>query len=352
MSTLSVYDLDYHAFAEKMHAPHEKGYINEIWHYLYRECVHDFNAMVSLPTALRTRLVETFTIEQPRSVAQVSSPDGNTRKDVLVMADGQHVEVVLLKYRHRFSACVSTQVGCACGCAFCATGQIGYVRDLSAGEIIAQVLYLQRVLLEKGHHLTNIVLMGMGEPLLNYDATLSAVRNLTDSRGLGLGPKRITLSTVGIVPGIRRLTEEPIPLKLAVSLHAATDDVRNSLMPVNRRYPLQKLWDALYFYAQQTGRRIFLEWLMIKGVNDSPEAARTLVSWIGGLPAHVNLIRLNPSPFYAGESATVEAVTAFTDVLDVHRIPHTMRQGRGASIQAGCGQLRSHHRQATPDPVI
>ena len=227
---------------------------------------------------------------------------------------------------------------------------MGYVRDLSGGEILAQVLHLQRVLLQQGRQLTNIVLMGMGEPLLNYEATLSAVKNLTDSRGLGLGPKRITLSTVGIVPGIRKLAEEPIPIKLAVSLHAATDDVRNALMPVNHRYPLQDLWDALYFYTLHTGRRIFLEWVMIKGVNDTPAAARNLVSWMRDLSAHVNLIRLNPSTFYAGKPATPEAVTAFTDILEAQGIPHTMRQGRGVSIQAGCGQL--HTRHVTTAPVL
>jgi 23S rRNA (adenine2503-C2)-methyltransferase len=259
----------------------------------------------------------------------------------LVLQDGQAVEVVLLKYRERYSACISTQVGCGCGCVFCATGQAGFVRQLSSGEIVAQVVYLQRELKQQGKALSNIVLMGMGEPLLNYDATLTAVRCFTDSRGFAIGPKRITLSTVGIAPAILKLAEEPVPVKLAVSLHAATDALRETIMPINRRFPLDTLWAALKTYTSKTGRRVFLEWVMIKGLNDTPGAALDLVSWARDVPVHLNLIRLNASEFFSGEPSTDEAVDAFTAVLERYGIPHTMRQRRGAGIQAGCGQLRS-----------
>jgi len=203
------------------------------------------------------------------------------------------------------------------------------------------VCALQRVLKQKKLTLTNVVLMGMGEPLLNYDVTLSAVRRLTDSRSFGIAPKRITLSTVGIAPAIRKLAEEPIPIKLALSLHAATDALRDALMPINRSYPLHTLWEALRYYTAKTGRRVLLEWIMINGMNDTPQAAKNLVSWVRDIPVHVNLIKLNATESFSGEPSMDDAVQAFTAVLDRHQIPHTMRQRRGASIQAGCGQLRN-----------
>jgi 23S rRNA (adenine2503-C2)-methyltransferase len=345
-----TYDYDYNAFDAIIRDLKASQYTAEIWRYLYREYVSDFHEMISLPPELRNQLADRLSLEQLKRGGQVISADGNTRKDLLVLDDAQGIEVVLLRYRERFSACVSTQVGCACGCVFCATGQMGFERQLSAGEILAQVIYLQRVLKEQGQTLSNVVLMGMGEPLLNYDATLSAVRQLTDSRGFGIGPKRITLSTVGIAPAIRKLAGEPIPIKLALSLHAATDALRDAMMPINRRYPLESLWETLRYYTAKTGRRVLLEWIMIKGVNDTPQAAHSLVSWVRDLPVHVNLIQLNVTDSFSGEPSTDEAVEAFISVLDRHQILHTMRQRRGGSIQAGCGQLRS--RQAAESAAL
>jgi 23S rRNA (adenine2503-C2)-methyltransferase len=274
------------------------------------------------------------------TLARQEAPGGETRKDLLQLADGERIEVVLLRYRRRRSACISTQVGCACGCAFCATGQEGLVRQLSSAEIVAQVRYFQRELAARGEQLSNVVLMGMGEPLLNYDQTLAAVRHLVDQRGVGLPPSRVTLSTVGIAPGIARLAaEKGLPIRLAISLHAATDDVRNRLVPINRRYPLDALFAAVRGYAGRT-RRVLLEWVMVAGVNDTPEQAQALIERLAGLPAHVNLIRLNPTPGYDGRPAPPESVAAFAAALDRSSIPHTMRQRRGAAIEAGCGQLR------------
>ena len=341
MSKPHIYDLDYDAFSPIIGTLQGSQYAAEVWRYLYRQYVSDFHDMVSLPDELRSQLEDRFSLTQPISVNQVISADGKTRKDLLVFKDGQCVEVVLLRYRDRYSACVSTQVGCACDCAFCATGQMGFLRQLSAGEIVAQVIYVQRALELEQQKLSNVVLMGMGEPLLNYDATLSAVRRFTDSRSLGIGPKRITLSTVGIPPAIRKLADEEIPIKLALSLHAATDALRNAIMPINRRYPLEDLWDALRYYTANTGRRVFLEWVMIKDVNDTPQAAQSLVTWVRDIPVHVNLIHLNISESFAGDPSTDDAFEAFATVLDRYQIPHTVRQRRGASIQAGCGQLRS-----------
>ena len=315
--------------------PHARA----IWRALYREGVTDVSAIPDLPEDLRERLAAETTLVQPRVLARREAPDGRTRKDLLALGDGARVEVVLLRYRHRASGCISTQVGCACGCSFCATGQMGLVRDLTGGEIVAQVMHLRRELAREGADLTNFVLMGMGEPLLNYDHTLAAVRRLTEPRGLGFPPRRITLSTAGIVPGIRRLAAEPVPLRLAVSLHAATDALRSTLMPINRRYPLAELRAALGDYAAATGRRVLLEWVLIAGRNDTLAQAESLARWIGDLDAHVNLIRLNPTPGSAAQPSAVAALEMFAAVLDAHSIPHTVRQRRGLDIDAGCGQL-------------
>ncbi|MCX7681362.1 MAG: 23S rRNA (adenine(2503)-C(2))-methyltransferase RlmN [Anaerolineae bacterium] len=276
----------------------------------------------------------------PPVLAREESPEGDTRKDLLRLQDGECIEVVLLRYRQRRSACISTQVGCACGCVFCATGQAGFVRQLSAEEIVAQVLHFWNDLATTGERLSNIVLMGMGEPLLNYEHTLEAIRWLTHPRNLGFVQRRITLSTVGIVPGIERLSREGLYIKLAVSLHAATDELRSRLIPVGRHYDLGQLRTALREYTARTGRRIMIEWVMIAGVNDSPEQAEALVAFLAGIPAHVNVMRLNPTPGYTGQPAAWEAIATFTNILDRANVPHTLRQQRGAAIGAGCGQLR------------
>jgi 23S rRNA (adenine2503-C2)-methyltransferase len=222
---------------------------------------------------------------------------------------------------------------------------MGLVRQLSCAEIIAQVIHIQRELAARQEQLTNFILMGMGEPLLNYENTIAAVRRLIDQRATGIPPSRITLSTVGIVPGIERLAQENLPIKLAISLHAATDDLRDELVPINRRYPLNDLFAALRKYVkiqrQRTPRvRILFEWVMIDGINDTEEQGQALIERLDGLPAHVNLIRLNPTPDYDERPSPPEAIEAFIAALDRAGIPHTMRQRRGAAIEAGCGQLR------------
>jgi 23S rRNA (adenine2503-C2)-methyltransferase len=313
----------------------------QVWEWLYQRGATGFDQMTTLPVSLRQRLAAETTFHVPSVLARQEAPDGETRKDLLQLADGEQVEVVLLRYRERRSACVSTQVGCVCVCAFCATGQMGFVRDLSTAEIIAQVLHLQRELVARQRGLTNVVLMGMGEPLLNYEHSLAAVRRLTDPRALGLPARRVTLSTVGIVPGIERLTDEDggLGVRLAVSLHAATDALRNLLVPINRRYPLDDLFGALKRYVARTQRCVMLEWVMIHGINDTQEQAQALTARLAGFPVHVNLIRLNPTSNYDGQPSTPEAIDAFRAVLDRAGVPHTMRQYRGAAIQAGCGQL-------------
>ena len=286
-------------------------------------------------------------IAAPLLIAQEISPDGSTQKHLLQMSDGAQIESVLLRYRERFTVCASTQVGCACGCGFCATGRMGFVRQLSAGEIVSQIRHFQEYLGDQAGRLSNVVFMGMGEPLLNTEQTLQAVKHLVDAHGLNLAPRRITLSTVGIVPGILRLAEvhARFPVKLAISLHAATDDLRSALMPVNRTYPLPQLFAAVRQYTDRTKRRVFYEWVMIEDINDTQEQAHALIDWLQDLPSHVNLIQLNPTSSSQFRPAAPQAMADFAAVLDAHGIPHTVRQRRGGGIRAGCGHLftQPHH---------
>ncbi len=312
----------------------------QVWNWLYRQLATSVDEMTSLPKGLRERLAQETRLHIPPVLEQTVSLDGETRKDLLEMADGHQVEVVLMRYRDRRSACLSTQVGCAMHCTFCATGQMGFRRNLTSGEIVAQALHVARTLAAKGEALTHIVLMGMGEPLLNYKQTLAAVHRLNDPDGLQIGQRRITLSTVGIVPGIRRLTQEGLQINLAVSLHAATDELRSELLPVNRKYGLDLLLHAIGEYIARTNRRVTFEWTLIEGVNDTPEQAQILAARLAGMLAHINFIPLNPTEGYPGQPSSPERIAAFTEILERAHIPHSVRLRRGLDIQAGCGQLR------------
>jgi 23S rRNA (adenine2503-C2)-methyltransferase len=336
-----LHDLEFSALEALLVAWGEpRSYARDVWEWLYHRWATNFDQMTTLPQTLRERLAAETMFYVPPVLVRQEAPDGETRKDLLQLEDGEQIEVVLLRYRERRSACISTQVGCACGCPFCATGQMGFVRQLSSEEIIAQVLHLQRDLATRQKQLSNIVLMGMGEPLLNYERTLAALRRLIDPRALGFAQRRITLSTVGIVPGIERLIDENLQVNLAISLHAATDTLRSRLAPINQRYPLDDLFAAVKQYTIQTHRRVMFEWVMIAGLNDTCEQAEALVVRLAGLPAHVNLIRLNPTPDHYGQASSLAAIETFTAILDREHIPHTMRQRRGGAIAAGCGQLR------------
>jgi 23S rRNA (adenine2503-C2)-methyltransferase len=343
---ISLYDLDLASLQALLQDWGEPAYrTRQLWEWLYVHLATGFGQMTNLPRSLRQRLATETIIDVPETVDTVQSTDGETRKDLLRLADGETIETVLMRYERRRTTCISTQVGCAVGCTFCATGQMGFHRDLSSGEIVAQVLHFARLLRTGGETLTNVVLMGMGEPLLNYDNSLSAVRRLIDPQGLNLGQRRITLSTVGVVPGIKRLAEEDLQITLAVSLHAATDQLRNQLIPINRRYGLDALFEACHHYVARTRRRVSFEWALIAGVNDTAEQARALAARITGILAHVNLIPLNPTQEHDGRPSPQAAIDAFTATLERHRIPHTVRVRRGINIQAGCGQLRQRKSQ-------
>jgi 23S rRNA (adenine2503-C2)-methyltransferase len=312
-----------------------------VWDYLYRQQVTAVPEMVELRPELLARLQAETRLGLLDTEWAVDSDDGYTRKFLLRLGDGQTIETVLMAFDGRYTACVSTQAGCAMGCVFCATGQMGFGRHLTAGEIVAQVLHVNRVLQARGEQLRNIVLMGMGEPLHNYDATLTAVKILTDNNGLAIAPRHITLSTVGIVPGICRLADENVPINLAVSLHAATDERRSALVPVNRRWPLAELMAACRYYNEKRGRRVFFEWALIAGENDTPDQAQALGQLLQGMNAHVNLIPLNPTEAYDGRASQHTAVRHFQAILADYGLPSTVRQRRGIDIAAGCGQLRS-----------
>ncbi|MCU0520350.1 MAG: 23S rRNA (adenine(2503)-C(2))-methyltransferase RlmN [Anaerolineae bacterium] len=349
----NLYDLDLAGLETLVETLGESRYrAKQIWAWLYKQLASEISQMTSLSKALRTKLEERARLAVPAVIAAQESIDGETRKDLLSMADGEQVEVVLMRYIDRKTACVSTQIGCAVGCQFCATGQMGFRRNLTSGEIVAQVLHLERELQAQQQRLTNVVFMGMGEPFLNYDNTLAAIYRLMHPDGLQMGQRRITVSTAGVVPGIRRFTAEDIQVNLAVSLHAATDEVRSALMPINKRYGLDNLFKAVQEYIEKTNRQVTFEWVLIDGVNDTPEQASALAARIAGMLAHVNLIALNPTDGYPGQPSSPERTTAFATILEHKHIPHTLRLRRGTDISAGCGQLRSQTRtQVRPRAV-
>jgi 23S rRNA (adenine2503-C2)-methyltransferase len=339
---INLYDLSQSDMAGLLAAwGYSAFYVERLWRYLYRDQVDRIEAMPELRPELRQRLLAET---EPGSVSTemaLDSGDGYTRKFLLGLADGQLIETVLMKFKGRATACVSTQAGCAMGCVFCATGQMGFERHLTPGEIVAQVLYVQRVLRQQDEEVRNIVLMGMGEPLHNYEATMTAVETLMDHKGLAIAPRHITLSTVGVVPGIRRLADEDRPIKLAVSLHAATDGERQALMPPARRWPLAELMAACRYYIEKRQRRIFFEWTLIAGRNDTAEQAHAVGRLLAGMAAHVNLIPLNPTEGYGERPSRGTAVRQFQAVLNQYGLPSTVRQRRGIDINAGCGQLRA-----------
>ncbi|NOX44462.1 MAG: 23S rRNA (adenine(2503)-C(2))-methyltransferase RlmN [Caldiserica bacterium] len=320
----------------------------QVFEWAWKHLVRDFSAMTNLPVPLRERLSREFAIGAASPGATVMDAEEGTEKVLLVLADGEAIETVLMRDADRRTVCVSTQVGCPVGCAFCATGRMGFRRDLTSGEIALQVLFFARRLKGEGERVTHVVLMGMGEPLLNYEATLKAIRNLNHPWGLNIGARRFTVSTVGIVPGILRLAREGIQLNLAISLHAPWDGLRAELVPATKRYPIADVLAAAEQYTRATKRRVTYEYVLIDGVNDSPAAARALARLLAGRLAHVNLIPFNPAPGLPFRRPPLSRVEAFKRALLARGIDVTVRYSRGVRIQAGCGQLRAARLGATP----
>jgi 23S rRNA (adenine2503-C2)-methyltransferase len=320
-----------------------------LWRALHREGAVDLTTRSFLPPLKRwiddnVGREKPFFLDAPEVVDEIRSSDGLTRKFLLRLNDGQVIETVLMGYDGRHTVCVSTQAGCAMGCVFCATGQMGFVRHLRSGEIVAQVLHARRILKEihPNKRLRNLVMMGMGEPLHNIDAVMRALDIISDVRGIGIGPSKIAISTVGVVPGIQRMAEEDSPYRLAVSLHGSTEEERAALVPASQRWSLEMLIAACREYGQKTGRRIFFEWTLIEGKNDSPETAARLAKLLEGMDAHINLIPLNPTGGYAGTAS--RSGHAFQKILRAAGFPCTFRQRRGIDVAAGCGMLKAEKR--------
>jgi len=311
--------------------------VRQVWDGLHRRGV-DPGDMTELPAALRRRVAEALPPALELATESVAD-GGDTLKWLWRLGDGALVETVLMATGSRATACVSSQAGCAMGCGFCATGQAGFERNLSEGEIVEQVVRARRAAGDR--RLSNVVFMGMGEPLANYDRVVAAVRRMTGD--LGLSARGITVSTVGVVPGIRRLAGEGLPVTLAVSLHAANDALRDELVPLNRRYPLDAVVAACAEHRAATGRRLSFEWALMDGVNDRPSDAAELAERARPLGAHVNLIPLNPTPGWPTRGTPAAGVRAFRDRLRTRGVNVTVRRTRGTSIDAACGQLRAGH---------
>lgn len=313
----------------------------QIWKGIYQSLWTKPDDFTNLSRALRSELFNKFSFNHLDLVRISNSTDGETQKILYRLPDDQLIETVRMRYEKRLTLCVSTQSGCAMGCTFCATGQMGYHRNLTSGEIVEQVINYARSLKSRGEKVTNVVFMGMGEPLHNYDNVMDAIDRLNHPEGMKLGARRFTISTVGLVPAIHRLTAERRQSRLAVSLHAADDELRSSMLPVNNRFPIRDLFNALHEYAATTKRRITFEWALIQGVNDTPNQAEKLASLVQGMLAHVNLIPLNPTAGYKGRGTTHQQAEKFKSILENRGIPCTIRLRRGIDIQAGCGQLAS-----------
>ena len=322
----------------------------QIWEWIYQRYAEDFAEMSDLPKTLREQLAAAATLTPLAPVAQIVSSDRDTVKVLFQLADGQTIEAVLMLYDQRRTLCISSQAGCAMGCTFCATAQGGLARNLTSGEIVAQVLYFARLLAnpalplpcsaERPTQVTNLVLMGMGEPLHNYTNVWAALHRLTAPDAFGLGARHITVSTVGLVPQIERMADEKLQIGLAVSLHAPNDLLRTQLVPVNKGYPVTTLLEAVRRYVAKTRRRVTFEYALMAGINDAPELAQEMAAKLHDLLCHVNLIPLNPvadSPFQPSSDA---AAAHFAQILQKAGIPTTIRLRRGIEINAGCGQLR------------
>ncbi len=316
---------------------------NQIYRAAAKEFAPDVDAVTTLPKELRTQLAASgFSFDAVEPVVVQRSSDGQTTKGLFRLADGSEVEAVLMEhYGDRNTVCISSQAGCAFACAFCSTGQAGFTRQLEATEIFDQARYFARELAAKGKRITNVVFMGMGEPFHNYDAVMDAVALLNDGQAFGLGHRHITISTVGLVDKIDRFAEEHTQVNLAISLHAPSDEVRNRIMPVNKRFDMEALLAACDRYIAKTNRKVFFEYVMLRGINDSEADARELARRMKGHLYHVNLIPYNTTPDAPFAGTDQQAIWAFAAILEAAGIPTTVRQNMGRDIAAACGQLRS-----------
>lgn len=341
-----IYDLDFSELVADMKELGQPLYrAKQIWSGLYKELWSATDDFSTIPTELRGVLAERYDFSHLTAQKSIESTDGETQKTAFKISENLAIETVLMRYRDRRTLCISSQAGCAMGCIFCATGQMGFRQNLTSGEIVEQVIQFARILAKTDERLTNIVIMGMGEPFHNYESTMAAIERMNDAQGLDIGARRFTISTVGLVPQILRFAKEKKQVNLAISLHAADDKLRSSLLPVNRKYPLDELMSACREYVDITKRRITFEWALIEGVNDGIDQATKLALLLkpfrqtGAAMCHVNVIPLNPTRKFEGKATSRQQAYFFQSILENHGIPCTVRIRRGIDIQAGCGQL-------------
>ncbi|MDP2777155.1 MAG: 23S rRNA (adenine(2503)-C(2))-methyltransferase RlmN [Anaerolineales bacterium] len=353
-----IYDLTYSELANLLKEWDEPAFrAKQIWQGLYQHLYNSPEQFTNLSKSLRQRMAENLTFMPFTVKVNQDSSDGHTRKTLFELPDGNLIEAVLMRYgdpadnshpnpsskngrgASRRTLCISTQAGCAMGCVFCATGQMGFKRHLSSGEIVAQIMYYAQMLKQQDEAVSNIVFMGMGEPFHNYENTMASIDRLNDSEGYNFGARRFTISTVGLVPQIKRFADEQRQVNLAISLHAADDDARVEMMPINKRYKIDQVLEACEYYVMKTSRRVTFEWALINGVNDTPEVAKKLAAKLRGLMCHVNAIPLNPTAGYNGKATDRQRAILFKETLEQAGIPCTIRMRRGLDINAGCGQL-------------
>lgn len=344
---MNIYDFDRTSLGELLKKWDEPAYrAKQIWQGLYHHLYNSPQQFSNLPGELRQKLAERLNFSPIKVRLFQDSSDGQTRKTLFELHDGHLIEAVLMRYdpntnsgKGRRTLCISTQAGCVMGCVFCATGQMGFSRHLTSGEIIAQVMHYAHALKEEQLAVTNIVFMGMGEPFHNYENSMAAIDRLNDADGYNFGARRFTISTVGLVPQIKKFADEKRQVNLAISLHAADDTERLAIMPVNKRYKIDDVIQACKYYVEKTHRRVTFEWALINGVNDTPEVAHKLASRLKGLLCHVNAIPLNPTSGYDGQATDRQRAMIFKETLEQAGIECTIRMRRGIDIQAGCGQL-------------
>jgi 23S rRNA (adenine2503-C2)-methyltransferase len=346
--TLSAYDLSLEDWQAWLKENGEQSFrAGQVFDWLYVKRVGSFEEMSNLSKALRDKLTARFNFVSLKEIARQESKDG-TVKLLFELSDKNAIETVIMKHDYGNSVCVTTQVGCRIGCTFCASTLGGLKRNLSAGEIVAQVVQAQRLLDATGERVSSIVIMGIGEPFENYEAMLKFLKLMNHEKGLNIGQRHITVSTSGIVPNIYKFADENMQINLAISIHAPNDELRSKLMPVNRRYPFAELVEACKYYLRTTGRRITFEYALMGGVNDAAEHAQELASVLKDmLPlAHVNLIPVNFVLERDFKRTERDDIFAFQRILEKHNIPATIRREHGSDIAAACGQLRAQHMES------
>jgi len=338
-----LYDLDLPGLQLKMVELGQPGYrAKQVYDWTYARLADSYDAMTNLPAELRAQLSDALPLALLTPVREIATDNGDTIKTLYETIDGQYVETVLMLYRDRATVCISCQVGCAVGCAFCATGIGGLTRNLTAGEMVMQAVDASRRARGLGQQLTNLVMMGMGEPLQNYAPSMKMIGILHDPDGFNFGARRITVSTSGIVPKILALAEEPLQINLAVSLHAPNDELRSQLVPINKRWPVAELMAAVETYTRKTRRRVSFEYALMGGINDSDEIAEELGQLLRKRLCHLNLIPYNPVDLLEFERPSPERINRFAEIVGASGVPVTVRYSRGVEIAAACGQLRAN----------